>query len=189
MTTNTLAKKYAYLSADERFSLLLAANDRGDTIEENRLTQSAERASFRVSDLFGRSLAYVIVSMIHHMELLNLTAFFFKTTAIADSEAWKRNGKLNDAARMFGYLMNIHADAWLEFCKREKLAPSIGTEGLPGEELLQKALEESRLLGFSEKEAQEYAKRADMSINQLKIMTNIADELQETYKTWVERWE
>ena len=97
MTTNTLAKKYAYLSADERFSLLLAANERGDTVEENRLAQSAERASFRVSDLFGRSLAYVIVSMIHHMELLNLTALFFKTTAIADSEIGETDPRLNES--------------------------------------------------------------------------------------------
>jgi hypothetical protein len=189
VTTNTLAKKYAYLSADERFSLLLAANERGDRVEEARLAQSAGRASFRVSDLFGRSLAYVIVSMIHHAELLNLTALFFKTTALADSATGKVEKKLTDAARMFGYLMNIHADAWLEFCKRENLAPSIGTEGLPGEELLQKALEESRLMGFSETEALEYARRADVSIDQLKTMTNIADELQETYKVWVGKWE
>ena len=30
---------------------------------------------------------------------------------------------------------------------------------------------------------------ADLSINQLKTMTNVADELQEIYKSWVERWE
>lgn len=123
------------------------------------------------------------------MELLNLTALFFKTTAIADSETGKVEKRLTEAARMFGYLMNIHADAWPEFCRREKLAPSIGTVGLPGEELLQKALEESRLLGFSEKEAQEYARRTDVAISQLKTMANIADELQETYRSCVETWE
>lgn len=189
MTTNTLAKKYPLLSGDERFSLLLAASARGDEVEVSRLAESADRASYRVSNLFGRSLAYAIVGMIHRMEFLQLTAFFFKTTAIAESETGKIEWKLTDAVRMFGYLVNIHADAWMEFCSRENLAPSIGTDGLPGEELLQKALEECRLMGFSEQEAQEYAKRSGRSINHLKTMTDVADELQEIYKSWIAKWD
>jgi hypothetical protein len=189
VTTNTIAKKYPFLSADERFSLLLAASARGDEVEVNRLAQSATPEMFKVSDLFGRSQAFVVVSMIHRLELLNLAAFFFKTTSIADSATGESASRCHDSARLFGYLMNIHAEAWLEFCQREQLASSIGTDGLPGEELLQKALEESRLLGFSQQAAQDYAKRPEVSISQIKTMMDVADDLQETYKLWVAKWE
>jgi hypothetical protein len=189
VTTNILAKKYPYLSADERFSLLLAASARGDEVEANRLANAAPPATFKVSDMFGRSLAFVVVSMIHRMELLNLAAHFFKATAIADSATGKAAAQCDRAARMFGYLINIHAAGWLEFCERENLAPTIGTDGLPGEELLEKALEEARLMGFNENEAQKYANRRDVSISQLKTTVNVADDLQETFRLWVEKWE
>ena len=177
MTTNTLAKRYPSLSADERFSLLLAASATGDEVETNRLATSAPVSNHRVSHAFGRSLAFVIVSSIHQMQLLNLTAFFFKATSIADSGTGEKDSKCREGARMFGYLMNIHADAWQVFCKRENLAPKIGTEGMPGEELLEKALEESRLLGFTEAEAQEYCNRPGVSIEHLKTMKDVAGEL------------
>jgi hypothetical protein len=189
VTTNTLAKQYTWLSADERFSLLLAATARGDEVEANRLAKSGPPATFSVSNAFCRSMAFLIVSALHQMQRLSLAALYFKTSALSDTTTGELSARCRDCARLYAYLVNIHADAWLEFCRVEDLTPMMGTAGYPGEEVIERAAEEARLEAFTEQEAQDYIKRPDSGIDKLKTMTSVADELQETYKTWIEKWD
>ena len=134
MTTNSLAKKYPSLSTDERFSLLRAASARGDEVEVKRLPQSAPLSTFGGSHLFGRALAFVVVSMIHRMEFLNLAAFFFKASSIEECGAGETTNRCHDGPCLFGYLMNIHAEAWQEFRRGTNWPPQSAPTGYRGKE-------------------------------------------------------
>jgi hypothetical protein len=189
VTTNALAKHYPRLSADERFSLLLAASARGDEVEANRLATSAPRARYGVSHSFGRSLGFLVASALHRMEELTLAGLYFKTSAVADQVTGELAARCRDCARMYGYLVNVHADAWPEFCRRENLTPMMGTAGYPGEEVIEQAREEARPGAFTEAEALDYKLRSCPDVGELKTVSSVADELQDIYRTWVEKWE
>jgi hypothetical protein len=50
MNTNGIAKHYAQLTPEERFRLIMAASDRGDEAETERLTNAAKPVAFSKPD-------------------------------------------------------------------------------------------------------------------------------------------
>src|SRR5262245_58408033 len=87
MNTNGLAKLYDRLSSRERLPLILAASERGDETERERLVRSAPREVFRVPDYFGLGEGLLMQAVFHMTEVLSLsTMYFHASTLLADRE-------------------------------------------------------------------------------------------------------
>lgn len=153
MSTKGLSKHYGALSAAERLSLMMAAGSRGDDVEHARVSAACAWETWRVPDTFGRALAFLGVFAQHRMEQLELAALFFKTAALADSSTGELAARLKNAARLYGYLVRIHSEAWARFCATERLDPSVCEAVAPGNQTLEVAGDEAAARGFTEAEA------------------------------------
>jgi len=189
MNTTKLMKHYPSLNPAERLSLMLAAAARRDNVEHARLTDSAPKVWYRVSDTFGRTLSFLMVAAMHRMQQLNLAALYFKTSALADSAREDMTDQYRGMARVFGYLLNCHAQGWVFFCERERLDPAACEKVLEGGEALELATKEAEADAFTASEVCDYADRIGHPIDSLKTAESVADELGEFYRVLVSKWE
>jgi hypothetical protein len=189
MNTNKLSKHYPTLEPAERLSLMLAAAARGDEVEHTRLADSAPWVTCRVPDTFGRSAAFLAVCGLHQMEKLNLAALYFKASGLADTTRGDLCTRFRKAARLYGYLVKIHADGWAQFCEQERLDPTICEAAMAGDMVLEMAEKEARLDGFTVDEAREYAREKMPPIDSLKTVESVVEELQSMHKMFLARWE
>jgi hypothetical protein len=60
MNTNGLAKHYGILTPEERLPLILAAADRGDAAEADRLAHTAPRKGWELPDYHGFGQALLV---------------------------------------------------------------------------------------------------------------------------------
>jgi hypothetical protein len=190
VTTNSLAKHYHILSSAERFSLMFAAAVRGDELEHSRLVDAAPREQWRVPHTFGRALAFFAVFTHHRMEQLELAALFFKTAALAEGATEKLAVRLENATRLYGYLVNIHGKAWVRFCELEGLDPTVCETVAPGGMTIEWAEGEAAAIAFTEDEAREYAEHRDQdSPARLKTVESVVEELRTAYTMLLAKWE
>ncbi|AWM39989.1 hypothetical protein GobsT_16100 [Gemmata obscuriglobus] len=182
MNTKSLSKHYATLSAAERLSLLMAAGARGDDVEHARVVAAAPWETWRVPDTFGRALAFLAVFGQHRMERLELAALFFKTSALADSATEPLATRLRDAARLYGYLVRVHGEAWDQFCAAEQLDPGVCETVAPGNATLEVADDEATACGFTDAEAREYVQRSGNAEHRLKTAQSLVAELSSALK-------
>jgi hypothetical protein len=184
VTTNSLVRHYHALSSAERLSLMLAAAQRGDEVEHARLTDTAPRETWRVPHTFGRALAFLSVFSQHRMTQLELAALFFKTVALVEGSTGELATRLDNAMRLYGYLVNIHAEAWVRFCEEERLDSAVCEDAAPGGMTVKLAVEEAESLAFTPGKAREYAKHDNQdSPASLKTVESVAEELRATYST------
>src|SRR5262245_56411867 len=190
MNTDALAKHYHTFSPAERLSLILAAVARCDEVEHKRLADAAPQVTFRVSHTFGRAMAFLTVASLHRMDQLNLAALFFKTAGLAEGASGQLAAQCHSGARLYGYLVNIYAEAWSRFCERERLNDAIYARTAAGEMTLAQAAQEARLIGFTEEEARAYARsEGKISPDHLKTVELVVRDLQATYRHLIARWE
>jgi hypothetical protein len=188
VNTDKLARHYPTLSPAERLSLMLAAAARGDDQEHTRLVAAAPRLTYQIPHTFGRGLAFLITASNSRAERLELAALYFKASAVAEAATGNVSARCRDAARLFGYLVQVHAEGWALFCERERLDPVACEKGLPGEFVLEQSAAEAAEDGFRPEEALDYARRQNPQAG-LKTAASVADGLQAVYRSWVERWE
>lgn len=189
MNTKILSKHYGALSPAERLSLLMAAGARGDDVEHARVVGAAAWETWRVPDTFGRALAFLAVFSPHRMERLELAALFFKMSALADAAAGDRAARYGDAARLYGYLVRVHGDAWARFCEAESLDPGVCEAVAPGNRTLEVAAGEADERGFTDAEAWEYVRRgAPDAPNALKTAESVAAELRAAFAFLLDQW-
>jgi hypothetical protein len=189
VTTDKLARHYPSLNPAERLSLLLAAAVRGDEAEHARLMSSAPRVSFRVPHTYGRAQAYLLTCLHSRLKRLNVAALFFKSSAMAAEARGKDEERMDAVARVFAYLVLVHARGWELFCERERLEPSVGTDPLPGETVLEAAEAQAEALSATAEELKEHARQHGQPLESLKTAESVADELREMYAMWVNHWE
>lgn len=189
MSTKALSKHYGAFSAAERLSLLMAAGARGDEVEHARVMGAAAWETWRVPDTFGRALAFLGVFCQHRMERLELAALFFKTSALADDATGALATRLEGAARLYGYLVRVHGDAWARFCAAENMDPGVCEALAPGNQTLEVAAGEAGARGFTDAEAQEYARRGDSGLSgALKTAESVAAELRAAFGFLLSQW-
>jgi hypothetical protein len=188
VNTDRLARHYPTLSPAERLSLMLAAAARGDEQEHARLVAAAPRLAYSAPHMFGRAQAFLVVGFHSRMERINLAALYFKASTLAESSRGKVAARFRDTARVFGYLVRVHAEGWVLFCERERLDPTVCEKDLPGEFALELAEREATVDGFTPEEALAYSRREEPASG-LKTAESVADELGALYRSWFERWE
>lgn len=76
MKNNALTKSYGYLSPRERFKLVLAAGDRGDETEVDRLVKSSPRVNLTMPAHAPHSHAFQEVAQLVFMELAQEAASY-----------------------------------------------------------------------------------------------------------------
>ncbi len=76
MNTRTLTGLYDRLTPSERIPLIVAAIDRNDEPEANRLSWSAPTFAFRAPDFCGLSDSLLLLSLFHMAEKLDLALAF-----------------------------------------------------------------------------------------------------------------
>jgi hypothetical protein len=77
MNTNALAKQYHKLTAEERFRLILAASDRGDEGERERLAQAGGHLTVSIQDHAPYAHAFQDIGKLTYLDLLETAARYF----------------------------------------------------------------------------------------------------------------
>lgn len=188
MNTHALTKQYERLTPRERLPLILAASGRGDEVERDRLTRSAPRVLWRVTDYFGRALAFREVADIHFMEMLDLAALYLHSLVTADARDEAQANRLFDAALLLGYLVRTQADGWRRFCGEYQLDPDLCWSVLPGYRTVGRAEAVAQSAAFTEEGATRYLAREGKTEGQLVTIASIAAELRRCLESRAAWW-
>src|SRR6516162_5116870 len=120
MNTNGLAKHYDVLTPRERMPLIIAANDRGDDAEAERLVRAAPRNAYRLPDYHGLGDGLTLLALFHALRLLEMAANFWHTSGLAsDWAASPSNDRDKEHLRsierfagLWAYLFTVEVNGW-----------------------------------------------------------------------------
>jgi hypothetical protein len=166
VNTKTLANLYSQLSAEERFRLVVAAYERGDEAERERLKNASKRITFSKTDYSAyiealQDLATLVLLMLVEEATAFDDAFErWRDTDTAGIIAGMRKGILARTEkddqiimdRLFGdrlffqwlaqgFDLRTLAAGWKLFCERLGISPFVLWRILPGFDRLQRALD------------------------------------------------
>jgi hypothetical protein len=160
MNTKCLAGHYETLTPRERYPLMVAARDRGDAVEAERLEREAPFGTFSVPNYRGMAEGMADISLLHLIELLDMAAKFWQVNALLESIASGREKvqkAMKDGLRkcrgLWGYLYGVETEAWRRFCTELHLDPDGFIRDLPGYPTTKQAEEIVRLFAFTPDEA------------------------------------
>jgi hypothetical protein len=188
VNTNSLAKHYETLTPWERLPLILAASARGDERERCRLAMSAPRMGYRVQDYFGLAQAFLEVSTLHLLELLDLAALYFQAFGLAGGAKGKAGERLLDVALLYGFVFNVTLAGWRLFCAEYSLEPELCWSCLPGYETVQRAEQAAKKAAFTQEGAARYLKRSGREAGQVQTAEDVAASLRECLRARAEWW-
>jgi hypothetical protein len=159
MNTNGLARHYDRLTPWERLPLMLAASARGDEAEKQRLARSAPKVSYRVPDYFALDMAFQEISDVAFMELLNLTALYFRMMGFA--EAWddEHGRRMHDCSLLCGYHIKVRLAAWRAFCAEFHFDPERSWSCLPGFDTIKDAERLTEWAAFTKEQAETHLRQ------------------------------
>jgi hypothetical protein len=102
MDANGLTRHYDKLTPRERLPLIVAAVDRGDDAEADRLTRSAPRDGIRLPNYHGLAEGMLLASLFHMMTQLDRIALYWQAEGIVDQylEIAKGNEQKAKAQRL-----------------------------------------------------------------------------------------
>jgi len=151
-----LTNHYSQLTAEERFRLIVAASDRGDEAERNRLSNASKRITFSNVDYAPFAQALQELAILVFLELLDEAAMYrdaferwsdADTTGIIDgkkrTQATVKADTRTHKDRAFGlflaqgFMLRTKAAGWKLFCERMGISPFGLWQYLPGFERLQ----------------------------------------------------
>jgi hypothetical protein len=161
MNTDQLARHYETLTPWERLPLIVAACERGDAVEEERLGRSAPRNGFRVPDYWGLAEGLDDLAKLYLLEQLDLAALYWRFAAVLDREPLGRPSRADrerdercwQLLKMLAYRHVVRADGWRLLCSQMHLDPVVLLKELPGHDAVQQMEPVARLFAFSAEEA------------------------------------
>jgi hypothetical protein len=167
VNTDALAKLYDRLTPRERLALIIAAVERGDAAEADRLSRSAPRIQVGLPDYHGLGDGLLLLALFHLIGQLERGLIYWHTSATAVD--WEecparhqdhgRAERLWAVARMTAYRLCVEADAWTQFCSELHIDPEALLRDLPGYDTLRLTQEAARLLLWTAEEAATYLRR------------------------------
>jgi hypothetical protein len=168
MNTNGLAKLYDRLTAYERPLLIMAATERGDDAEADRLSRSAPRINVRLPDYHGLGDGLFLLSLFHMIGQLHFGLLFWQGTGIAAlcdegpvCKKFRHNTeRLWNLTRMVAYRIGVQADGWKRLCDELRIGPELLLRDLQGYEEVQRSEEAARRVAFSAEEAAAFLRRS-----------------------------
>jgi hypothetical protein len=161
MNSDHLARYYETLTPWERLPLIVAACERGDAVEEERVARSAPRNGFRLPDYWGLAEGLNDLARLYLLRQLDLVAFYWRFTAILDREPLgrpsrqerQRDERLWQILKMLCYCYVVRADGWRRLCTELHIDPVVLLKELPGYDAVQQMEQVARQLAFSAEEA------------------------------------
>jgi hypothetical protein len=168
VNTNALAKLYDRLTPLERLPLIIAATDRGDNAEADRLARSAPRIGVSLPDYYGLGDGLMQLSSSHMIAHLDLILEFWLGVSMVVKLDATGAGKKQEAerdhfwsvVRMVAYRICVGADAWRRLCGELKIGPETLLRRLPGYQAMQRTEEAARLYAFTSEEAVAYLRQS-----------------------------
>jgi hypothetical protein len=158
MNTNGLARHYDQLTAWERLPLLLAALNRGDEAEADRLTRSAPTRPALVPHYYGLWEGLTLLSVVHRLQQLDLAYRLACATALLASGRAEGEEPLRHV-QMHAFRFILGADAWKLFCAELHIDPEAILGHLPGCDLVRGMEEAAREVAFTPEEALAWLRR------------------------------
>jgi hypothetical protein len=185
MNTNGLARLYDKLTPRERLPLIVAAVDRGDDVEADRLSRSAPRLYFGLPDYHGLAEGLQLLVLFHLLHLQERAIHYWHCLALLEQDAWlfgdgKKGRPVEDRVenvlRMWAYLFVVEADAWKQLAAELQIDPETLLRDIPCYDTLRQTEEAIRLTAFTEKEATEYLRqRGDQEARPLTVESTLAE--------------
>ena len=168
MNTNALAWLYDRLTPRERLPLIMAATERSDEAEADRLSRSAPRIHVSLPDYHGLGEGLFLLSLFHIMGQLHFGLLFWQGTGIAalcdEAPVCKKfrhnTGHLWDLTRMVAYRIGVQADGWKRLCDELRIGPDFLLRDLPGYEDVQRTEEAARLAACTAEEATAFLRQS-----------------------------
>jgi hypothetical protein len=155
MNASSLAKNYSALTAEERFKLIVKANDRGDEAEADQLVNASKRFTFSRWDFVPYSQSFLDLALLSYIEMLHECGLFFigcerlcdaETFASTEGDEkgekseWTTVDRFRDMYLVQGFILKTKAAGWKLFCERLGFRPFAVWEELPGFDWFQGSL-------------------------------------------------
>ena len=161
MNTRGLARLYDLLAPWERLPLIIAAAERGDDAEADRLSRSAPRMHVALPDYHGLGDGLLLLSLFHVIGQLELGPQYWHTSALAaqwqefvvDEGDRARAGRMEDCTRLAAYRLCVEADAWKLQCADLHIDPEALPRDLPCYDSLRRTEQAARPLAWTPEEA------------------------------------
>lgn len=167
MNMKGLARVYDKLTAWERVPLILAAHQRGDEAEGERLARAAPVNTFRVADHYGLSEGLRLLATAVRLDQLDLAAFSWRLeTFIADWSAGPPDRatetqvtRLENIRKWLAFRFLVITDGWKLLCAELHLEPDFPERYLPEADQMAHMEAEARELAFTHDEALAHLRR------------------------------
>ena len=161
MNTKALAKMYDLLTPWERLPFIVAAVNRGDAAEADRLARSAPRIHVALPDYHGLGDGLLFLSLFHAVGQLELGLLYWHVSALADQwqelvvdeEDEARAERMWASARLAAYRLCVEADGWRRLCMDLKIDPETLLRDLPCYDTLRRTEEAARIAAWKPEEA------------------------------------
>lgn len=138
-----LARRYSLLTGEERFRLAMAANDRADTDEAERLARSAALRTVTWPDHVPYAEAFFEVMLLTYLDLV---------VGLAEMDECMLDLDRADEARARAYLALETVGGWSKFCARLGVDPTSCWPHLAGVALVERGLSRASDLAFDRAE-------------------------------------
>jgi hypothetical protein len=119
MNTSRLAHMYDLLTAKERLPLILAAEKRGDEIEQQRLESSAPWGELHCRDYLFRAQMVHVLTLIYVTEQLDHLANYWHSNWRLKATPDERPEHWLTIRETSAYLFCCNAEAWRRFCQEQ----------------------------------------------------------------------
>jgi len=191
-----MAKLYDRLTPWERLPLIVAAVERGDDAEAQRLTHSAPRLHLSLPNYHGLSEGFLLLTFFHVIGQLERGLLYWQLTGTAADweefsigpEDQDRIERLWKIARLIAYRLGVEADGWTRFCAELHLDGEALLRDLPCYDTLRRTQQAARALAWTADEAADCLRGLGPGDAVLPTVEEVTRELRQFLETRVTWW-
>ena len=138
MDLKTIQKNYDKLTIDERFSLIVAAGQRGDDRDRAALIQTAPKKTWQMPNTYGLSEAFEFASFWHVTTQLGYAASLYYFAVIGDESCSKKTAdEIDKAVKLLQRRVLTGCHAWRIVCKDYGVDPDLFINDMPFIEMIE----------------------------------------------------
>jgi hypothetical protein len=195
MNTKGLARMYDVLTPAERLPLIIAASERGDAAEADRLARSAPRIDVRLTNYHGLGEGLLLLSLFHVIGQLEHALMYWHVSALAadwqhfmvDAKDKERSERMWACARMAAYRFCVEADAWKRLSGEMNIDPEALLHDLPCYDTLRPMEALARFMAWTLEEATAELRRlgrADAKVPTVEMAVRAMRDFLDTRVRW-----
>jgi hypothetical protein len=197
MNLNGLARNYHWLTPRERLSLIIAAADRGDDAEADRLARSASMVLHKLKDYHGLAEGLTRMALFHIIEQLQLVvmlAVFWGKSRRPDETSNRQEGGDEEIpwlslAQGAAYTLVVEADAWKVICDELRIEPEAQLRDLPGYDLVKPHVEAARGIAFTQEQATATLRALRGDAAQARTLESAVGAMRSVFDFWANWWD